>query len=122
MKKGNFVLPVICCLFISCWNHDGRNTSIRFSESGNYYTMEAWFHKKRTRAVETYMDGKLGRQSNMSFANTRIDGELTLDDRTTFFIKKSPGHIRIEFDRNQNSVESYHEIRSLCQGIKGVLE
>jgi len=84
--------------------------------------MDAWFHENRTRDVEEYMDDKIGKQSYMSFANTRIDGRIGLADHTTFFLKKFPGHLRIELDKRKNSTHSYREIKSLCEGIKDVVK
>ena len=58
----------------------------------------------------------------MSFANTRINGSIGLDDHTTFFLKKISGHLRIELDKRKNSIHSYREIKSFCEGIKEVLK
>jgi hypothetical protein len=84
--------------------------------------MDAWFNENRTKAVEEYMNDKIGRQSDMSFVNTRMDGRIGLDDHTTFFIKKFPGHLKIKLDKRKNSQESYREIKSLCEGIKDVVK
>jgi hypothetical protein len=122
MKRKSIVaLALICCTFISCWHHRG-NISIQYSETKHYYSMDAWFNENRTRAVEEYMDDKIGRQSNMSFVNTRMDGAIGLDDHTSIIIKKSPGHLKIELDKHKNSRESYREIKSLCEGIKEVVK
>jgi hypothetical protein len=84
--------------------------------------MDAWFNEYQTPDVEEYMDDKIGGQSNISFANTHIDGRIGLDDHTNFYIKKSPGHVKIELDKRKNSAESYREIKSMCEGIKQVLK
>lgn len=84
--------------------------------------MDAWFHEYQTRDVEEFMDDKIGRRSNVSFVDTRMDGRVALDNRTTFFIKKVPGHIKIELDKRKNSAESYKEIKTMCEGIKEVLK
>lgn len=84
--------------------------------------MNAWFNENKMREVEEYMDDKIGRQSNTSFVNTRIDGRIVLDDHANFFIKKFPGHLEIELDKRKNSRESYREIKSLCEGIKDVVK
>ena len=84
--------------------------------------MNAWFPENRTRDVEEYMDDEIGRRSNVSFVHTRIDGRIGLDDHTTFFVKKFPGHIEIELDKRKNSYHAYREIKSVCEGIKDVLK
>jgi hypothetical protein len=77
--------------------------------------------KNRMDDVEAYMNDQIGRRNNVSFSATHIDGRLTLDDRTTFFIKKFPGHIEIKLDKGENSSGSYQRVKSLCEGIKDVL-
>ena len=105
---------------ISCMHND-HDINITLSESDHYYSMKAYFSKSKTRDVERYMDSRIGRRSNMSFVNSQIDGNLALDDHTTFYIKKSPGLLKIKFDKAENSEEAYERIRSMCEGIKQVL-
>ncbi len=120
-KESLFLLLLLCCGFVSCWHHRG-DISIEYSESDKYYVMEARFRESQTRTVEEYLDDKIGRRNDMSFAHTRIDGKLSLDDHTTFFIKKSQGYLEIELDKRKNSLDSYRKVKSLCEGIKEVLK
>lgn len=101
--------------------HNDHDTSISYSENHKYYSMNAYFSNNKMRAVEEYLDNKIGRTSNMSFMNARIDGTLALDDHTTFYIKKSAGTLKIKLDKDKNSDHSYQEIKSMCQGIKSIL-
>ncbi len=71
--------------------------------------------------MEEYMDKKIGRSSNMSFVNTNIDGTITLDNHTTFYIQKSPGVVKIKLDKDENSEEAYYTIKSMCEGIKPIV-
>lgn len=119
-RKSGVPVVLLCCLFVSCRYHG--DLSLQYSESHDYYTMNAWFPENRTRAVEEYMNDQIGRRSNTSFTNTRIDGRIALDDHTTFFIEKFPGHLKIELDKRKNSEDSYREIKSLCEGIKETLK
>jgi hypothetical protein len=57
----------------------------------------------------------------MSFVNTRIEGQLTLDDRTTFTINKHAGLLEIDFDKENNSSHSYDEIKALGEGLRSAL-
>ena len=109
---------VICATIVSCRFHN--NTSISYSENGHYYKMKAKFSRSKTGVVERYMDDMLA-SGTMSFRHTRIDGELALDDHTTFYIKKHAGYVYIKFDKDENSDEAYYKIRSMCEGIKRVL-
>ena len=120
MKKLPALFYSVACITIISCMHNG-NTNIKYSESGHYYSMEAYFSKSKTRNVEEYMDEKIGAGSNTSFVNTRLDGQLTLDDHSTFYLKKYPGLIEIRLDKNENSGEAYQRIKSMCEGIKKVL-
>ena len=83
--------------------------------------MEAHFSRNKTRALEEYMDDKIGAASNMSFVKTTIDGRVGLEDHTTFYIKKYPGFIKIKLDKYKNSSEAYARIKSMCEGIGKVV-
>ena len=82
--------------------------------------MTAKFNPDKTVAVERLLDKELSR-GNMSFANTQIDGNITLDDKTVFYIKKSPGFLHIKLDKELNSDEIYYRIKSVCEEIKNVV-
>ena len=71
--------------------------------------------------MDEYMDDRIGRESKMSFVNSRIDGVITLDDRTKFYIRKSPGVLEIKFNKDENTEQAFQNIKSMCQGIKKVL-
>jgi hypothetical protein len=106
---------------ISCMHHDNGNINISYNESGHFYSMKAHFDKSKTRDVEKYMDDWIGKRSSMSFVNTRIDGQIALEDHTTFYIRKYPGLIEIKLDKNENSDEAYQRIKSMCEGMKEVI-
>ena len=122
MKKLTtlFFYVLAAVSFISCM-HNNHNTNIAYSEYSHYYTMNAHFPRSQTRHVDEFMDDRIGRASKMSFVNSRIDGVITLDDRTKFYIRKSPGVLEIKFDKDENTEEAYHTIKSMCQEIKKVL-
>ena len=121
MNKLLFLFYALACTtFISCMHHD-NDINITYSEFDHYYLMNAHFSKSKTRDVEKYMDGRIGGRSNTSFVNSRIDRNLALNDHTTFYIKKYPGYIEIKLDKNENSYDGYHRIKTMCQGIKKVL-
>lgn len=67
------------------------------------------------------MDDRIGRKSNMSFVNTKIDGTVGLDDHATFYMEKSAGALKITLDKNKNSNENIREIKFMCEGIKEIL-
>jgi hypothetical protein len=105
MKKLAILLLVLLTSIIipSCRFPDG-SISIKHSQYGHYYEMTAKFNPDKTGEVDRYLDKELS-SGNMSFVNTKMDADITLDDKTTFYIKKSPGYLNIKFDKEKNSVK-----------------
>jgi hypothetical protein len=119
--KSLFSLLLVASFSITSCRWSDHDITIHYSDTKRYYSMEADFNIHRTREVEEYMNQQLDDATNMSFVNTRLDGQLTLDDHTTFYIKKYPGYMRIKLDKEKNSYSSYERMRSMCDGIKKVL-
>jgi hypothetical protein len=118
MKKLAFLLSLAITI-ISC-GFPGGSVSIKHSEYDHYYEMTAKFNPDRTAAVERWMDKKLA-SGDLSFTNTEIDGNMTLDDQGEFYIKKSPGYLNIKLDKDKNKNEFYQKVRAACEGIQDVV-
>ena len=121
MKKFTILL---CVLFpvitiISC-GFPGGSISIKHSQYDHYYEMTAKFNPEKTTEVDRWLDQGLS-AGDMSFVNTHMDGEITLDDKTTFYVKKSPGYLNIKFDKEKNSDKAFSKVRSVCEGINEVV-
>ena len=82
--------------------------------------MTAKFNPDKTSAVERWLDKELA-TGDVSFANIQIDGNITLDNQATFYMKKSPGFLNIKLDKEKNSDAIYRKIRSVCEGINDVV-
>lgn len=118
MKKLAILLSIIIVL-ISCGFPDG-SINIKHSEYDHYYEITAKFNPDRTAAVERWLNKELA-IGDISFAKTGIDGNITLDNQTTFYMKKSPGFLNIKLDKKKNSYESFKKIRTVCEGINEVV-
>ncbi|MGC4036178.1 MAG: hypothetical protein QM764_09465 [Chitinophagaceae bacterium] len=125
MKR--FFVSSLCGLFFSAvffschGRHHNGNLDVSVSESDNIYKIKAEFDESKDRKVEKYLNEQLRNSTTMSFINTRIDGNLGLDDKTWFYMNKKPGYLEIKLDKNKNSVSSYHTIKELGEGLKDVL-
>jgi len=109
----------LCIAIISCGFPNG-SISIKHSEYDHYYEMTAKFNPDRTAAVERWL-GKEFTAGDVSFTNTEIDGNITLDNQATFYMKKSPGFLNIKLDKEKNSDAIYRKIRTACEGINDVV-
>ncbi len=121
MKKFTLLLYVLLAgiNLVSCDFPDG-SISIKHSQYSHYYEMTAKFNPEKTTKVDKYLDRELS-AGDMSFTNTEMDGEITLDNKTTFYIKKSPGYLHIKFDKEKNSEEALYKIKTVCDGIGDVV-
>jgi hypothetical protein len=118
MKKLAILLfPVLTIL--SCGFPNG-SVSIKHSQYDHYYEMTARFNPDRTTKVENFLDKELA-GGNKTFANSELNGEITLDDKTTFYVKKSEGYLNIKFDKEKNSEEAYAKVKSVLEGIGEVV-
>src|SRR5215510_10920571 len=105
-------------ILLSCGFPNG-SISIKHSQYDHYYEMTAKFNPGKTDKVDKYLDKELA-DGKMSFVNTQMDGEITLDDKTTFYVKKSSGYLHIKFDKQKNTEEAYSKIRGVLEGINDV--
>ncbi len=119
MKK--LVVILFAFIFLYSCRHNERNISISYRDKEEFYSMDARFSKSKTRRAERYLNEIIGRENNISFFNTRTDAVLTLDNGTKFYLKKNPGHIFIKINKGENSGEAVHEMKIMCEGMKGVL-
>ena len=82
--------------------------------------MTAQFNPDKTEKVDRYLDQELS-SGSMSFAKTEMDADITLDDKTTFYVKKSPGYLNIKFDKEKNSEEAFRKVKGVLEGIGDVV-
>lgn len=112
------ILSAAILLLSSCHKHRHNNTSISINESGSIFQMSASFNPSKTNKLQHVINNRLSESTDISFVNTEMDATLTLDDETKFYVRSYPGYLKIKFNKNQNSVESYERIKGLCEGIK----
>ena len=82
--------------------------------------MTAKFNPDKTAAVDKWLNKELA-TGDMSFASIEMDGEITLDNKATFYMKKSPGFLNIKLDKKKNSDAIYQKVRAACEGINDVV-
>ena len=119
----NFLLPfcvlIIATAIVSCEFPDG-SISIKHNQYDHYYEMTAKFNPNKTDKVDRYLDQELS-GGNKTFVNTQMDGEITLDNKTAFYVKKSPGYLKIKFNKEKNSEEAFTKLKSVLEGIGDVV-
>ena len=125
MKK--FLILVAAGVFIantfsSCFNYHDNDVSISIQEDEDEYKLSAHFEDRKTRAVQNFIKEYTASTVNFkSKGNNYVDATVTLDDNTKFYIKSYEGRLKIKFDKEQNSEESYEKIKEMCEGVKDLL-
>lgn len=122
MKKFLIALAVVSVLCIVGFlqavqyrlsNHNG--VTVRVKESDDTYRLYARYTSYKAERVHQYLRKEL---KNDLFRKRKVDAELTLEDRTHFHIKTSPGKLLIQFNKTENDYDSYFRIKQLGEGIK----
>jgi hypothetical protein len=124
MKKN--ILSVVLGLMIviatpSCFHFNDDNVSISVSDDENEYEMEADYQRRKTRAVQVYLNDHLLNGEVKLKRNDHVSREITLDDNTTFYINSNPGNLQIKIDKTENSEESCEKVRRACEDLKEIL-
>ena len=125
--KTSFYLTAFCILSLSIFlvwsklelnNHD---TSIAISENNDTYTLTASYDRGHSRAVYNYINENIRPNQLGDSEKDYFDVTTSLPDKTVFYIKESPGKLKIELNKKKNSTASYHRIKKMCEGVKGLL-
>ncbi|NCI48545.1 hypothetical protein GWC95_01330 [Sediminibacterium roseum] len=101
--------------FDSVFRHEDQ-LSIKTKEKDNSYEIRAYFHRAKTKMIQRYMDRQLG--ANALFENSRMDGKVTLDNNSTFYVKTRPGYVYIRMKKNENDSSALAKIKELDHGIR----
>jgi hypothetical protein len=117
----SLILAVCCCgIFISWVKHHGHlrdgNISFQIKESDQRFQVYATYDRDRTAAVRRYLDQELHTQD--LFRKSTIDADIILEDNTKLYVKNTPGRLVIKFNREDNSEESFREMKRLAEGLK----
>ena len=124
MKK--YALSVVLGLMIlatapSCIHFNDHDISISISDDDDEYEMEADYKRSQMHAVQVYLNDHLLNGKIRLNRNDYIDKEITLDDKTTFYINSEPGSLNIKIDKSENSEAQCERIRQACEELKEIL-
>jgi len=125
--KTSFFLALVCLVALSifvAWSRfetNNHNTSISISETDDTYKLKASFDVNHTVKVWRYVNNFIAPNSLGKSENDYFDVTTSLQDKTEFYIKESPGKLKIELNKRKNTTASYLRIKKMCEGIKGLL-
>jgi len=115
------IIALSVFLFWARYNFDSHSVDISAVNEDDTYTFTAHYDRADTRKVEAYINKCISPDQMGSSENDYIDATTTLDDHTTFYIKESPGRLKIRINKRNNQVSSYIRIKNMCDGVKNLL-
>jgi hypothetical protein len=118
------ILIGICAgtMMLASCHHHRHNINITVNESGGIYRFTAYYPEEKTRKVQQLINESISPNSLFSGPGDYMDVSTTLQDKTRFAIKSSPGTLKIKLDRDENTVASYQRIKEMCEEIKNTLK
>ncbi len=126
--KTSFFIAAFCLLSLSIfigWEKFERNNddiSISVSETDGTYKFIAAFNEDYTGKVQNYINHSIKPNSLFKSTHDYFDVTTTLEDKTEFYVKESPGKLKITIDKRKNSYASYMRIKKMCGGIGNILK
>jgi hypothetical protein len=126
MKTGVFfaVFSILALSIFLVWSRFedfNHNISITVSEQRDTYEFSAHYDRANTTRVQAYINDCIKPDQMGNSENDYIDANTALPDNTRFYIKESPGRLKIRLDKTQNSTASYYRIKKMCEGVKQLL-
>jgi hypothetical protein len=126
MKTGVFfavfsILALSAFLVWSRFEDFNHNISITVSEENEFYEFSANYDRSKTARVESYINEQIKPNQMGSSENDDVDANTSLPDNTRFYIKESPGKLKIKLNKRENSTASYYRIKKMCEGIQHLL-
>ncbi len=126
--KTSFFIAAFCLLSLSIfigWVKFERNSddlSISVSDTDDTFTYTSSFNEDYTGRVQDYINHSIKPNGLFKSTHDYFDVTTTLADKTEFYVKESPGKLKIEIDKKRNSYASYMRIKKMCEGLSNILK
>ncbi len=99
--------------------HEGFSTTV--NDDTDTYTFTAQYDRRETGKVEGFINKNISPDQMGSSENDYVDANTTLNDNTHFYIKESPGLLKIRLDKRANTTASFYRIKKMCEGVSKLL-
>ena len=115
------IIALSVFLFWARFNVYDHDTAITVNDDPDSYTFTARYDRNETARVEVFINKNISPDQMGSSENDYIDANPRLDDNTRFYIKESPGRLKIRLDKRVNATASYYRIKKMCEGVKELI-
>lgn len=126
--KTSFFIAALCLVSLSIFigwvklQKNNGDVSITVKDTDDAYTYIASFDEDYTGKVQSYINHSIKPNGLFKSTHDYFDVTTTLKDGTDFYIKESPGDLKIEINKKKNSIASYFRIKKMCDGVSNVLK
>lgn len=108
-------------LLFSCHRHHHHRTSVTLTEDNRTLLLKAAYNSDKHYLVQRYLNTKLGYTNGYyDFDDDYSTAIITADD-SKVFVQSMPGYVKIKFYKNQHSTAAYEKVKSICAGIKEII-
>ena len=115
------IIALSVFLFWARFNVYDHDIAITVNDDRDSYTFTAHYDRNETGRVQRFINGNISPDQMGTSENDYVDATTRLNDNTRFYIKESPGRLKIRLDKTTNSTASYYRIRKICEGVKELL-
>ena len=100
---------------------EDHDTALTTNDDTDTYTFTARYDPRETGRVESYINENISPNQMGSSENDYVDANTSLSDNTRFYIKESPGRLKIRLDKRTNTTASFYRIKKMCEGVNKLL-
>ena len=121
MKKI-FLFLFICMVFIAgifsfvlykvWYSHD---ISISVNDSDDRLQVYASYPRNKAKRIQHLIDSRF---HNAKLRKNRVDGYMTMDDNTQFYVRTTPGRFLIRLNKNEHNEQACANLKELGEEIK----
>jgi hypothetical protein len=126
--KTSFFIAALCLVSLSIFigwvklQKNNGDISIAVVDTDDTYSYNASFDENYTGRVQGYINHSIKPNGLFRSTHDYFNVTTTLADGTDFYVKESPGNLKIEINKMKNSTASYIRIKKMCDGVSNVLK
>jgi hypothetical protein len=126
--KTSFFIAALCLVSLSIFigwvklQKNNGDISIAVVDTDDTYSYNASFDENYIGRVQGYINHSIKPNGLFRSTHDYFNVTTTLADGTDFYVKESPGNLKIEINKLKNSTASYIRIKKMCDGISNVLK
>jgi hypothetical protein len=116
-----FSVVIVGTVFVLKPMMSDNDISVNISETEEELTLSAAFPRKDSELVHKYLKAQLKMTDLTDLKYLEVKRYQTPNEKMRFHIKSRPGHVKIVFNKTENTFRSYRKLKETCEGLKQLL-